>query len=111
MDKYKTLTDFPSQEGIMPILSANITAVPIFFPVMLFVIYIFGTAASYFMILKSTGKKRFWQSLTSMSFVTFLISLLISAMNTATITYLSGYWVGFYILMTLMSWFMLSNYK
>jgi hypothetical protein len=63
------------------------------------------------MILKTTGKKRFWHSLTAMAFVTFLASLLISAMNTATTTYLSGYWVGFYILMIIASWFFLDNYK
>lgn len=109
--KYKTIADFNESQGIVAIGDAVVTAVPIFFPLMLFVIMIVGTAASYFAILKTTQRKRFWHALTAMSFATFLLSLMISAMNTATVTYLSGYWVAFYILMTLASWFMLSNYK
>jgi hypothetical protein len=110
MEKYKTMADFGGV-GAMALLESIVTAVPVFFPVTLFVIWIFGTASSYFMILKTTGKKRFWHSLTAMAFVCFLSSLLMSAMNTATTTYLSGYWVGFYILMTIISWFFLENYK
>jgi len=111
MQKYKTIADFPNQTGVMPVISSVVTAVPVFFQVMLFAIWIFGTGMSYFMILKATGKKRFWHSLTAMSFVCFLSSLLIAGMNSVELTYLSGYWVGFYILMTLVSWYMLANYK
>ncbi len=108
--QYKTMADFGGV-GIMGLLSSVVTAVPVFFPVTLFLILLFGSGASYFVILTTTGKKRFWHSLTAMSFVVFLSSLLISAQNTTTITFLSGYWVGFYILLVLVSWFMLSNYK
>lgn len=111
MQKYKTMLDFPSQEGVMPILSAVITAIPPFWSVVLFVLWITGTATSYFAILKSTGKKRFWHSLTAMSFVCFLLSLVIVGMNTTALIHLSGYWVGFYILTVLGSWFMLAHYK
>lgn len=107
---YQTMTDFGGV-GVVPLLSAVVTAVPGFFSIILFVILIVGTGSSYFSILKTTGKKRFWHSLTAMSFVTFILSLVITAMNTATIEFLNGYWVGFYILMTLGSWFMLTNYK
>ena len=111
MQKYKTMTEF-SGEGVIPVLKAIVTAIQDFFPVMLFVIFIFGTASSYFAILKTTGKKRFWHALTAMSFVTFLMSLLVAGMNVADeIPFLEGYWVGFYILMTLASWFMLDRYK
>lgn len=110
MDKFKTMEDFGGV-GVMPLLSAIVTAVPVFFSVTLFVMWLFLTGSSYFVMLKTTGKKRFWNALTAVSFVMFIASLLIAGMNTATITYLSGYWVGFYILMTLASWFMLSNYK
>jgi len=110
MDKYKTMIDYGSV-GVMPFLSSIVEAVPVFFDVTLFAIWIFLTGASYFTMLKTTGKKRFWNSLTAVSFIVFLSSLLIAAMNTSTITFLDGYWVGFYILMTLASWFMLSNYK
>ena len=111
MEKYKTMLDFGDSNGIIPVLSAVVTAIPPFFSIILFMLLILGTASSYFAILTSTGKKRFWHSLTALSFVCFLLSLLISAMNTTTITFLNGYWVGFYILMTLVSWFMLTHYK
>lgn len=110
MEKYKTMIDFGGV-GVLPLLQSIVTAVPIFFPLTLFVLFLGISGASYFTILKTTGKKRFWQVLTASSFITFLSSLLIAGMNTATITYISGYWVGFYILMVLVSWLMLSNYK
>lgn len=110
MDKYKVMADF-NESGVMPLLSANVSAVPVFFPVILFTFWLLGTGISYFAILKTTGKKRFFHSLTAMSFATFLASLIVAAMNTATMTYLSGYWVGFYILMVVGSSWLLYNYK
>jgi len=111
MQKYKTINDFNESVGVMPLIKSVVTAVPIFFSVTIFFIFILGTASSYFTILKTTGKKRFWNCLTAMSFACFILSLIIASMNTATITYLNGYWVGFYILMTLASWIMLSTHK
>lgn len=111
MQKYKTMLDFPTQEGVMPLLSAITTAIPPFWSIILFALWITGTGCSYFAILVSTGKKRFWHSLTAMSFVCFLVSLLVAGMNTTAITFLNGYWVGWYILAVLGSWFMLSHYK
>lgn len=108
--KYLVMADFGGS-GIIPLMKSIITAIPPFFSIILFMIWILGTASSYFSILKLTGKKRFWQSLTSMSFATFLLSLVIAAMNEASFTFLSGYWVGFYILMTLASFFLLDRYK
>lgn len=110
MNQYKTMADF-SGEGLIPILSAIVTAIPPFFSIILFVIWLGGTTSSYFAILKLTGRKRFFHSLTAMSFICFLSSLLIIGMNNSTIEFLNGYWVGFYILMTIVSYFMLSNYK
>jgi len=108
--QYCTMADFGGT-GIVALLSAIVTAIPPFFSIMLFMLWIFGTGSSYFAILKTTGKKRFWHSLTSFSFVTFLMSLLIAGMNTADVTFLSGYWVGFYILMTIASFVLLDRYK
>lgn len=110
MEKFQTMADFGGI-GAINLLSAVITAVPQFFSVTLFVLWLFGSGSSYYIILKTTGKKRFWHSLTSMSFVCFILSLTVVAMNTATITFLDGYWVGFYILMVLTSFFLLSHYK
>lgn len=110
VEKYKTMADFGGV-GVVPVLSAIVTAIPQFFPILLFIIWLFGTGGSYFAILKTTGRKRFWHSLTSFSFVTFLMSLLVAGMNTTDITFLSGYWVGFYILMTGVSFILLDRYK
>jgi len=111
MNKYKTLRDFNETIGVMPLLKSVTTAVPIYWSFTLFTIFILGTASSYFMVLKMTGKKRFWHSLTAMSFTTMVMSLLIASMNTAETIYLNGYWIGFYIMMVVVSYFMLSNYK
>jgi len=110
MQKYLTMADFGGV-GVIPLLKSIITAVPMFFPIILFFIWILGTASSYYAILNLTGKKRFWHSLTSLSFVTFLMSLVLAAMNEADFVFLSGYWVAFYILMTLGSYFILDRYK
>jgi len=109
--KYKVMADFGGQ-GIIPLLKSIITAIGTpFFSIILFMIWILGTASSYFAILNFTGKKRFWHSLTAMSFATFLMSLILAGMNEESFTFLSGYWVGFYILMTLASFFLLDRYK
>ena len=110
MQMYKTMEDFGGV-GIVPILSAIVTAIPPFFSIMLFLILIFGTAGSYFAILKTTGKKRFFHSLTAFSFISFLLSLLIAGMNTAEVEFLNGYWIGFYILLVIVSFIMLDRYK
>ena len=110
MTQLSTIQDFGGV-GIIPMFSAISTVIPLFFPILLFLIWIFGTAASYFTILKTTGKKRFWHSLTAFSFATFIASLLIAAQNTATIPFLKGYWVAFYIVMTVISWVLLDRYK
>ncbi len=111
MEKYKTIIDFNQSVGIIPIFDSVVTAIPQFFSIILFVLFVFSAGSSYFIILKTTGRKRFWQSLTGSSFFMFLLSLVIAMQNTATITYLAGYWVGFYIMMVLVSWFMVTNYK
>ena len=110
MELRPTMVDFGGV-GVVPIIDSIVTAVPVFWSTTLFVIWLFLTGASYFTMLKTTGKKRFWNALTAVSFIVFLASLLIAAMNHDDLIYLSGYWVGFYILMTLVSWYMLSNYK
>lgn len=110
MQQYKTAIDF-SGDGFVPIMSAIVTAIPNFVSILLFMIWILGAAGSYFSILKLTGKKRFWHSLTAMSFIAFLLSLLFAGMNTLEVTFLDGYWIGFYILMIVLSWILLDRYK
>lgn len=112
MDKYQTISDLTNETiGIRPLLQSVSLAVPLFWPVLLFLIYILGTSSIYFAILKTTGKKRFWHGLVAMSFVLFLVSLLIASMNTVTTTILPGYWILFYLVMTIISYLILSSYK
>jgi len=109
---YQTMANFSNGTvGALPLLYAVSSAVSMFWAITLFAILLLGAASSYYAILKTTGKKRFWHSLTSMSVVCFLLSLLLASMNTAKVTLLAGYWIGFYIVMILVSWFFLSTYK
>jgi len=110
MQKYLEYTDF-NGTGLMPIMSAVSTAVPLFWALLLFVFWIAINGASYFAILKLTGKKRFFHTFVATSFVMFLASLIIVAQNTSDIIFLSGYWVAWYLLMTVVGWFLLHHYK
>jgi len=110
MQKYLVATDF-NGSGLYPIMSSVSTAIPPFWSVLLFIFWVGINAASYFAILKFTGKKRFWHTFTATSFIMFLASLLIAAMNTATIVFLEGYWVGFYIVMSIIGFVLLEAYK
>lgn len=110
MQKYLEYTDF-NGTGLVPIMSAVTTAVPLFWPLLFFVFWIAINGASYFAILKLTGKKRFFQTFVATSFIIFLGTVIIAAMNTTTIIFLSGYWVAFYLLMTVIGWFLLHHYK
>lgn len=108
---YKTMEDFGQITLLNLFKSVSTATGGQFFEVILFFVWIFFTGASYFTILKTTGKKRFWHSLTAMSFVCFFLSLFIAAMNEVDFIFLNGYWVGFYILMVVMSLFLLDKYK
>jgi hypothetical protein len=110
MDYYKTVADFPDQSYIMAFIYSVASAMPLFFPITLFVIWLLGGGASYFAILRSTGRKRFFHVATAFSFACFILSLLFASLNGA-VQVLSGYWVGFYALMTGLSYLGLSFYK
>ena len=110
MEKYLEYTDF-NGTGLVPIMSSVSTAIPQFFSLLLFVFWIAINGASYFAILKLTGKKRFFHTFVATSFVMFLGAKVVSSMNTITITFLSGYWVAFYLVMVVGGWFLLHYYK
>jgi len=110
MQKYLTAADF-SGGGLVPYMASVVTAIPPFFSILIFMFWIAINAASFFSILAFTGKKRFFHTFLASSFVIFIISVVLAAMNTTTITYLSGYWVGFYIVMTALGYVLLENYK
>lgn len=110
MQKYLEYTDFDGS-GFVPVMAAVTTAVPAFWSLLLFVFWIAINGASYFAILKLTAKKRFFHTFLSTTFIMFVASIIVAAQNTSTITYLSGYWVAFYLLMTLIGYYLLENYK
>lgn len=111
MAQYLLAADF-SGTGIIPYLSAITTAIPPFWAITLFVLWLFINGASYFAILKSTGKKRFLHTVTATTFAVFLMSIPLAAMNGInSLTFLSGYWVAFYLLLTVIFWYLLENYK
>jgi len=110
MQKYLDYTDFEGT-GLIPILSSVSTAVPLFWPLLFFVFWISINGASYFAILKLTGKKRFFHTFVATSFIMFIGSLVVSSINTSSVVFLNGYWVAFYLLMTVIGWFLLHHYK
>jgi len=111
MQPFLTSTDF-NGSGIIPITSAVSTAIPMFWSLLIFVFWLALNAASYFAMLKLTGKKRFFHSFVATSFVMFITTLVLAVMNGINdIIFISGYWVAFYILMTVIGWFMLEAYK
>jgi len=110
MQKYLEYTNF-NGTGLIPIISAVSTAVPLFWPLLFFAFWIAINGASYFAILKLTGKKRFFHTFVATSFIMFLASIIMAAQNTTTIVFLSGYWVAFYLLMVVIGWFLLHHYK
>lgn len=110
MEFYKTVADFPDESFIIALIYSISSAMPLFFPILLFVIWLFGGGASYFAILRSTGKKRFFHVTTAFSFASFILSLLFASLNGDVIV-MEGYWVAFYALMTGLSYLGLSFYK
>jgi len=110
MDLYKTVADFPNQSWIMSLIYSVADGMPSFFPMALFLIWLLGGGAAYFAILRSTGKKRFFHVATAFSFGSFVLSLLFASLNGEVIV-MSGYWVGFYALMTGLSYLGLAFYK
>ena len=72
MEKLKVMADFGGV-GVIPLLSAIVTSIPQFFPIILFFIWIFGTASAYFAMLNFTGRKRFFHALVGMSFAVYYV--------------------------------------
>jgi hypothetical protein len=111
MPQYATSASF-NGSGLLPIISAVTTSIKPFWSIVLFAVWMSMNAAAYFAILKLTGRKRFFHTFTATSFIMFITSLLIASMNGINdILFLSGYWVAFYIMMTVLGWFMLDKYK
>lgn len=108
--KYATLANFSEESAAIQLIYPVVSAFPGFFPLFLFLFWIFMTGSGYFIALKTTGLRRFWQFSTAISFVCFIFSLFLVAAN-GTVQLLSPYWLAFYILLTAGSWYGLRQYK
>jgi hypothetical protein len=113
MEKLKTYEDFAGNGSgqVQGVFDSVVTAVPLFFPILMLLLFIGGTLIAYFAILKTTGRKRFWESATAMSFLTFILSGVVYMMNRNELTYLSAYWVIFYLVLTVILFLVMNNYK
>lgn len=111
MDKLKVISDFPDESIIIALVYSVVSAMPQFFSITLFVIWLFGSASSYFAILRSTGRKRFFHVVTAFSFANVILSVLFASMNSSSVTVLNPYWIIFYVLMTGLAYLGLSFYK
>lgn len=111
MGSYLTAANF-SGDGVVPYLSAVVKAIPPFFGILFIMFWLVINGAAYFATMKLTGRKTFWLTFISSSFVFFLMSLVMAVMNGInSIEFMSGYWVAFYLLMTILGWYLLENYK
>ena len=107
---YKTMNDL----GGLSIHNALVMislAVPYFFEFFCFFLLITLIGGLYFAAYNYSGKRRFFNSLSSASFVTLLVSVLLALNNTLEYTILNGLWVVFYIVITIISYIMLTYYK
>jgi hypothetical protein len=86
--------------GLVGITDTIVQAVPPFFPILIFVIWLLGSLVIYYSNIKTTNEKNLKNGLLAMSFVCFLLSLFISSLNTQEIIYLPFYWIIFYIVTT-----------
>lgn len=85
-------------EGLMGMIETVVLAVPPFFPIIIFVIWLIGSLIIYNNNIKATNEKNIKNSLLTMGFVAFISTLILTSLNTETITYMPYYWIIFYIL-------------
>ena len=111
VEKFKTILDFPDQSAGVQLIYSVVSAFPNFFPIFLFLFWIFMTGSGYFINMKTTGQKRFWQYSTAISFISFIFSLFLVSMNNSEVIVLSPYWIIFYIFMVGINWYGLKQYK
>lgn len=75
---YKTITDYPSQNGAMPLLYSIRDNVPLAFVGLLLAIFLILFAGQYFLIKNRTGRAKVLIALLSSSFVMILLSMFLA---------------------------------
>lgn len=85
-------------EGFLGMIDTVVMAVPPFFPIIIFVIWLIGSLIIYTNNIKSTNEKNIKNPLLAMAFVAFLSTLALTSLNRETIIYMPYYWIIFYIL-------------
>ena len=100
MDLHLTASNFTNSTGVIPYTDAIVASINDFFGLFFFLLWIIGVIIIYTSELKTTNAKKLFESLTAISLFCLIICLFGITANTATLTYVSPYWIFFYILMT-----------
>jgi hypothetical protein len=75
--QYKTITDYGTDNGAMPLLYSIRDGVPGSFEVVLFMIFLILFAGQYFLVTTRTGRQKILVALLSSSFVMIPLSILL----------------------------------
>lgn len=75
---YKTISDYPSQNGIIPMLFSIRDGIPYAFPVLLFCIFVVLFGGQYFLIKNRTGRAKILIALLSSSLMMIVLSLMLA---------------------------------
>ena len=104
MALYKEAADFTTDNFAVGTLKSVVSAVPFSFDLTLFLIWVFFTAGCFVMIQKTTGQRKYLFVLMAVNFLVFLSSIMLVLMNSAEFQFLSPYWVAFYLMMSVLSY-------
>lgn len=83
----KTISDYPSQNGAIPLLFSIRDCIPLAFDGLLLVIFIILFASQYFLIKNRTGRAKILIALLSSSFIMIILSILLAL--TQLVTFMS----------------------
>ena len=92
----KTITDYSSDNGAMPLLYSIRDCIPLAFDGLLFAIFLILFAGQYFIIKNRTGRAKILIALLSSSFIMIILSILLALAQL--VTYLT---VIFYAFLTI----------
>jgi len=103
----KTITDYPSSNGAMPLLFSLRDCIPYSFEAMLIAIFFVLFAGNYFLIKNKTGRAKILIALLSSSFVLVVLSMFLALAQLITFTTVL-FWAFFCILWLII--FLISDY-
>lgn len=103
----KTISDYPSGNGAMPLFYSLRDCVPGVFDAMLFAIFLIIFAGNYFLIKNRTGRAKILVALLASSFIMVPMSLLLALAQL--ITFKSALLYGFLVIVTFVSFVVSDN--